>query len=103
MEWVLLALFGAAIWIWLDGLGYREQALAIARHTCQEAGVQLLDDTVALRRLSLAREPGGGPVRIRRVFGFEFSDTGDNRRRGQVGFLGKRREALWLDGTLMNG
>lgn len=101
MEWGLLALFGAAVWLWIDGLGYREQALAMARAICQQADVQLLDDTVALRRISLAREPGGGPMRVRRVYHFEFSDTGDNRKRGQIGFLGNRRESLWLDGTLM--
>ena len=51
--------------------------------------MQLLDDTVAISSLRLARNDAGRLL-LQRVYDFEYSDTGDNRRNGSVVMLGHR-------------
>jgi hypothetical protein len=63
---------------------------------CAGEGVQLLDDTVMLVSLRVARE-GSGRVALRRVYQFEFSDTGDNRLGGAVTLAGSRVATLYLE------
>lgn len=91
MNWelVLAGVLVALAWFWWDGLNKRERAMRAARALCQRAGVQLLDETVALRRLGLGRDDDQR-VRLRRVFQFEYSDTGNNRLPGYVYLLGDR-------------
>lgn len=104
MSWeiLLLGLFAVAAWYWYAGMHAREQAVAASRRACQDAGLQLLDESVALARLRLARD-GSGQVRFQRDFRFEFSDTGDNRRPGVVRMLGERVEWVSLDGEWQPG
>ncbi len=91
MNWelALTAVLVLAGWFWWDGLNKRELAIRAARLLSQKAGVQLLDETVSLKRLGLARDDNQ-QVRIQRQFGFEYSDTGDNRLPGYVYLLGDR-------------
>lgn len=91
MSWDLLltALLAGAGWFWWDSLNKRELAIKAARVVCQRAGVQLLDETVALKRLKLVRDENQR-VRIQRQFGFEYSDTGNNRLPGYVYLMGGR-------------
>ena len=49
----------------------------------------LLDDTVAIARLKPERDEDGH-LKLKRVYDFEYSDTGDNRRKGSVVLLGRR-------------
>lgn len=81
------------VWFWLDSLKAREIAVAAAGAACREEGAQLLDDTVVARGVRPARD-GEGRLRLRRIYAFEYSDTGDNRRQGSVALLG--REIEWL-------
>lgn len=81
---VLLAGLG---WFWLDGLKARDAAIQAARRACGAEGLQLLDDTVSISSLKPARDDDGR-LMLARVYGFEYSDTGDNRRRGSVTLLG---------------
>jgi hypothetical protein len=64
-------------------------AIQAARRACQQAGVQLLDETVALARLRLRRDENQR-ARLYREYAFEFSDTGDNRQPGRVYLLADR-------------
>ncbi|MBW7900110.1 MAG: DUF3301 domain-containing protein [Rhodocyclaceae bacterium] len=82
----LLAL-GALAWLWLDSLKAREAGMREARAACAEEGLQLLDDTVAIRSLRLARDDAGR-LRLQRTYVFEYSDSGDDRRQGGVTLLG---------------
>lgn len=83
-------LFLAAIgWFWLDSLKARDAAIAAARRACESEGLQLLDETVASEGIKPERDDEG-VLRLRRVYAFEYSDTGDNRRRGSVVMLGRR-------------
>lgn len=104
MSWevVALALLAALGWFWLSSLRVREHALAAGRHACAEAGVQFLDDTVALAHIRLARN-NLGQLRFARLYRFEFSSTGDNRRRGNICVLGEHVESVEMDGDWFTG
>jgi hypothetical protein len=81
---LLLILAGA--YAWQNALRARERARASAHDLCARVGVQLLDQTVALRRLRLQRIPGRG-MAVRRCYGFEFSRDGIDRWRGSLDLL----------------
>ena len=86
----------AGLLFWVDSLRARERALAAGRAACERNGLQFLDETVAGAGLRLARNEAG-ELRIRRVFAFEFSDTGDNRRQGSIVMLGGELQDLQLE------
>ena len=90
----LLAL-AAGFWLWRDILRAREAGIAATRAACAAEGLQLLDDTVAINSIWPSRDEDGR-LRLRRVYGFEYSDTGDNRRAGAVTLLGDQVIALYL-------
>ena len=85
----LLSLIGA---FWLDSLRARERALAICRDACARRGLQWLDQTVALRRIGLSWRGGG--LRPRRVYRFDFSEEGEERRTGYLILRGLVLEEL---------
>lgn len=85
----LLAAFGGLGWFWWDSLQKRESAVRAARRVCELAGVQFLDESVALRRMTLRRDENQR-ARIYREFGFEYSSVGDDRQAGRVYLLGDR-------------
>ncbi len=89
----VLLCVAAVVALWLDGMGAGEAAVAAGRAACQRAGVQFLDDTVASTGFKLGRN-AQGRVAIRRMYRFEFSDTGDNRLVGAVITLGKTIESV---------
>jgi hypothetical protein len=76
---LLLLLLG---WFWLDSLRAREIALGICRAACAARNLQLLDQTVALRRLGLSWRAEG--IRLRRAYRFDFSEEGVGRLSGYV-------------------
>lgn len=96
MTWETAALLalGALAWYWFSGMSAREKAIAAGRRACTDAGVQFLDDTVALAKTRLVRD-SHGQVRFSRLYRFEFSDTGDNRRTGHIHVQGDH--AAWVD------
>jgi hypothetical protein len=81
-------------WFWLDSLRARELAIGICRAACERSGLQFLDQTVALRRLTLRRTPAG--LRLRRVYKFDFSEEGIGRRSGHLALVGLELEELSL-------
>jgi hypothetical protein len=84
----LLALIALG-WLWLDSLRARDAAIVAARAACDSEGFQLLDDTVAIAGLKPSRDEESMLV-LRRTYSFEYSDTGDNRRRGSIVLVGHR-------------
>ncbi|KAB2918549.1 MAG: DUF3301 domain-containing protein [Dechloromonas sp.] len=92
-EILVIASIAAAIWFWLDSLKAREAGILAAQKACAEEGLQFLDETVVGRSLRPARNDAGH-FRLRRVYSFEFSDTGDNRCSGSVTLLGSHVEFL---------
>ncbi|MDP2825368.1 MAG: DUF3301 domain-containing protein [Sulfuritalea sp.] len=80
---------GAAGWLWMDSLKARETAVAAAKAACRAEQLLLLDDTVAISRIGFGRDDDS-VLRLRRRYGFEYSDTGDDRRTGGIVMLGSR-------------
>jgi hypothetical protein len=88
---LLLALVAG---LWWQGHAVRERALALTRAHCRRFEVQLLDETVVLRQLRPVRSGAG--LRLRRVYEFEFSSTGDQRYRGWTVMEGARLQSIDL-------
>jgi hypothetical protein len=78
---------------WIDTLRAREAALVAGRAACERYSLLLLDDTVAVTRMRFARN-AEGRLRVARTYGFEFSDTGNNRRHGTITLLGGETEDI---------
>ena len=89
LELLGLLLLAGTGWLWFDSLSAREAAVAAAKAACAAEDLLLLDDTVAICGLRLARD-GDGVMRIQRVYGFEYSDTGNDRHSGSIVMLGSR-------------
>ena len=89
IEVIGIVLAAALAWLWLDSIKVREAAVAAAREACASEGLLLLDDTVAISGLKPARDDNGR-IRLQRSYQFEYSDTGDNRRKGSLVMLGHR-------------
>ncbi len=95
IELTILFVFVAGAWFWLDSLRARDVALDGARRACEAEGVQLLDWTVAVKRIRLGRDDEGRRG-LQRTYEFEFSDTGNNRVGGSITVIGRQMLALSL-------
>ncbi|MEJ2344449.1 MAG: DUF3301 domain-containing protein [Gammaproteobacteria bacterium] len=82
-------------WLWYSGLKARELGTRVAAETCRRQGLQLLDGTVALRRLRPARSPGGW-LTLQRTYQFEYSEDHNNRLRGFIIITAARVEVVGL-------
>ena len=91
----LLMLVGIA-WFWLESLGVRERAIAIAKDFCAKENVQFLDGAVAAASLRLRRDQRGR-LAVARIYQFEFTDTGNNRLKGTIIMLGDKLEMMHLE------
>jgi hypothetical protein len=83
-----LLILSALAWLWFDSVKARDIAVQAAQAACSAAELQLLDATVSIASLKPARNEDGQLV-LRRVYSFEYSDTGNNRRPGSIAMLGQ--------------
>lgn len=98
MSWTVFLGIVAVIlagWAFHANLAARELANRLAADTCKQAEVQLLDGTVSLLRMGLARAAGGG-WSLRRTYLFDYSEDGYNRRRGFVVLSGLHLDSVGL-------
>ena len=95
LEMIAVVLLLGAGGLWFDSLRARESAVRAARRACEAEGVLFLDDTVALAAFGLQRGDSGR-LALRRVYRFEFSDTGNNRLDGSITMFGPRMQTLYL-------
>ena len=96
MKRIPLIVLAGLLWLWFDSLKAREACMRESRAACAAEGLLLLDDTVAISAGRPARD-GEGRLRLRRVYAFEYSDTGNNRRKGAVTLIGDRVITLYLE------
>ncbi|MDH3316972.1 MAG: DUF3301 domain-containing protein [Gammaproteobacteria bacterium] len=96
--WLSLLLIGAVYLAWRDSMRARERAVSFCRNLCSRHDVQFLDDTVALTRLGVRRDPGGR-LKLHRVYEFEFSAEGQSRSLGSVVVTGDHIDAVNLPGV----
>jgi hypothetical protein len=88
---MLVLASGVLVWQVLRAM--HERALAVAMISCRDAGLQLLDATVALQRIGLARSDGQFGWQL--DYGFDVSADGQQRRSGRIRF---HRGALqWVE------
>ena len=94
----LLALIAIAAiaWFWNDSLRARENMTVTCTRICQEMHLQFLDETVALASLRLGRAPSGN-LAWRRMYVFEFSESGADRWKGRAQLIGHKVESVQLD------
>ena len=86
------ALIGWIVW---DTMKARETANNAMRDACTRYGYFFLDDTVSLVQVRPRRDRDGR-LRLARVYTFQYSDTGHNRRDGSITLLAARVMALSL-------
>ncbi|MBM7063388.1 DUF3301 domain-containing protein [Pseudomonas sp. UL073] len=91
---VLMLLAAAAAWLW-HAHGLRERALELVKQHCTRADVLLLDGAVALRRVALLPD-ARGRRRLARVYGFEFTVTGEQRHAGSIVLFGRHLGGIEL-------
>lgn len=72
----------AAVWFWQSQMRAKETAFAACRRFCEEKNLQLLDETVALKKIAIRREQGSWHV-LRR-YQFEYCSHGHDRKTGGV-------------------
>lgn len=88
-ELILVLALAALAWLWLDSLKAREIAIRSARAACMAEDLLLLDDTVSIAAVKTVRDDNGR-LKLQRAYGFEYSDTGNNRLQGSVVLIGHR-------------
>ncbi len=93
---LLLGLLGLGLWFWVDSMNARERAIAAAMKACRELDVQFLDQTVALESMKPARNRQGHLV-WRRIYSFEYSIQGIERRQGRAILRGRVLEQVQVD------
>lgn|SRR5690606_21948122 len=91
-----LGVLALVIFYWRRALLSKDIAFAAAQRHCREMDVQMLDQSVYLRRLWFKRN-ARGHLSLWRAFYFEFTATGADRYSGRVILLGRRVEAVQLE------
>lgn len=89
LEFTVLALLLTGIWYWLDCMRAKEIATLAGAQACQRHTVYFLDESVALTRVRLRRNPAGHIV-LYREYRFEFTNDGAYRYHGRIHLLGKQ-------------
>jgi hypothetical protein len=102
MEWsaLTLAVLAALAWLWYDSMRARERAVAAGQNACARERLQFLDETVECTSVRPARDAAGHLV-LRRVYRFEFSDDGSQRRAGSIVMLSGEVESLTMEPFLL--
>ena len=83
----------SAGWVLWGNLKAREIANGAIRAVCDAQGLLFLNDTVALESLWPVRDDEGR-LRLRRIYSFEYSDTGHDRRKGSVTMIAETVDAV---------
>ena len=86
--WLFLVLTGCGAW-W-HNLKQRESATRAVKRHCQREGLQLLDDSIALKRMKPIRDRDSGRLVLLREYQFFFTSTGDERYPGSIQLQGRR-------------
>lgn len=92
---VLMLLATAGAWLW-HAHGLRERTLALVKAHCAKADIDLLDENVALRKITLLAD-ARGRKRLARIYSFEFTVTGEQRHVGRVVMFGQQMGRIELE------
>jgi hypothetical protein len=102
MDWSVVVLVALALlaWLWYDSMRARERAVVAGQKACARERLQFLDETVECTSVRPARHRAGHLV-LRRVYRFEFSDDGSQRRAGSIVMLSAEVESLTMEPFLL--
>lgn len=89
MEIFTFILLLAVLLYWLDGIRAKEVATSHAKAACKKVLLELLDETVLLKKIRLRRN-SQGRITLYRLYQFEFCSTGEYRYKGTARLLGKQ-------------
>ena len=92
----LLVLVGLLVWFWLENLKCREIAIHVARTSCRQQELQLLDETVSLRRFRPYFR-SSTDYGLQRTYCFDYSGDGFSRQCGCVVLFNSRVTSIVLD------
>lgn len=92
----VIALLAFLAWFWFDSARAKETATAAAAQACRTIQAQLLDQTVSLKKLSLARN-SRGRIEIQRTYNFELSINRQDRALGRVLLSARTISSVQLD------
>lgn len=93
---VWLTVLGLFIYYCWRAFQAKDRAFIAARRHCEKMQVQMLDQSVYLRKLWIKRDTRGRPG-LWRAFYFEFTVTGGDRYFGRVLMLGRHIHSVELD------
>lgn len=93
---VWLGLIAAAVMYWWRARGFKSLALHLASQRCRLLEVQLLDQSVEMKKIRFQRG-SNGVLQLRRIYGFEFSSTGIDRYRGILVLDGARLHSIEME------
>ncbi len=95
-ELVFILLLLGLLWLWRDSTSAREKATRSARAACQQINAQFLDETVMMVKLRLCRR-NTGTVALCRLYNFDFTLDGEQRRSGVILMKAQVIEDILLD------
>lgn len=93
MELILIILLVGISTLWLGTMRARDSAREAVSRLCKKYNLQLLDQSVALASIRLARSHKGG-LTLRRLFRFNYSETGNTREDGSIWMRGDQAELI---------
>ncbi len=91
MELTFIIVLLALGWFWLDSLSKRERAINLGRELANKFNLQLLDETVSMKEISLGRNTRGH-MQLKRTYHFEVSTHGADRMQCHLTLLGTQLE-----------
>jgi hypothetical protein len=91
----ILMLLGV-LWFWRDSANAREKATSAARAACTQINAQFLDETVMMVKLRLCRR-NTGTMALCRLYNFDFTVDGSQRRSGVIQMKAQIIEDILLD------
>lgn len=101
---LFILIIAGLVWLWVDSLRSREFATKRCQSFCTQNNVQLLDQSIHLKKMFPARK--NGRLKLRRFYQFEFSINGADRYHGVAVEFSNTIEYLSLlhpDGEIIQG
>jgi deoxycytidylate deaminase len=92
----LLVVIGLLVWFWLESLKSRDIATQVARNSCRQQELQLLDGTVSLQTLRPYYR-NLDDYGLKRTYTFDYSGDGLSRQTGCVVLYNSRVVSIVLE------
>ncbi|WP_158527265.1 DUF3301 domain-containing protein [Pelagibaculum spongiae] len=93
---VLFVVAGFVGFIW-KSIAIKDHAVYLAKQVCNKENLQLLNATVSQQRCWIQRDQKSGRLMFGRLYEFEFSGDGQERRKGWMTMGGMALESIHLE------